>query len=112
MTDKKRNPLRIANLISVIICGISVVLWLVLCIANVWIGLTLLYTLLPAALGIMVITFIVTAIIDATRKKEQEAPVSTISHSSEQPQKQIFCPNCGTPQSADQKQCVNCAYEL
>lgn len=114
MLKKKRNPVVIAVIISCSVVFASVIIWIGICWWDVWVGLVLLYTLLPAAGVFACLTIIITAVVSSKRKSEAElvTPDTPIQYTSEQPQKHKYYPNCGTPYTLDLKQCTNCSYEL
>ena len=114
MSQKKRNPVVTAVIISCSVVFASVIIWAVICWWDVWTGLVLLYTLLPAAGAFACLTIIITAVVSSKRKREAEliSPDTPIQYTSEQPQQQKYCPNCGTPYTLDLKQCSNCSFEL
>ncbi len=114
LSKKKRNPVTYAAIISFVVVVASIAIWIGICWWDTWVGLTLLYTLLPASCAFACLTILITALVSSKRKKESEAltPDTTIQYTVEQPQQQKYCPNCGTPHTLDLKQCANCAYEL
>jgi len=114
LSKKKRNPVVYAVIISCSVVFASVVIWIGICWWDTWVGLTLLYTLLPAAAVFACLTVVITAVVSSRRTKEAEviALDAPIKYTSVEPQQQKYCPNCGTPYTLDLKQCANCAYEL
>ena len=114
MSKKNRNPVIYAAIISCFVVLASVAIWIGICWWDTWVGLTLLYTLLPASCVFACLTVVITTVVSSRRKKEAEviALDAPIQYASEQPQQHKYCPNCGTPYTLDLKQCANCAYEL
>jgi len=114
MSKKIKNPIVIASIISGSVVIASVIIWIGVCVWDAWVGLVLLYTLLPAAGGFACIAIIIGAVLTSIKSKREAEmyPQPIVQYTTEQQQKQMFCPNCGTPNTVNAKQCVNCAFEL
>ncbi len=111
---KKEVLLLMQALISFFVVVASVAIWIGICWWNFWVGLILLYTLIPASCAFACLTVVITAVVISRRKREAELLThgTTIQFASEEPQQHKYCPNCGTPYTLELKQCENCAYEL
>ena len=114
---KIHRAIKISLISSAGVCLISIALWIGLCAWNVWVGLILLYTLLPGACLFSLITIITTVIVTSAKKKQKITPteISTEVPSEvvlEKKEGMIFCPSCGKQIGAEYKHCPKCGYKL
>lgn len=114
---KIHRAIKISLISSAGVCLTSIALWIGLCAWDVWVGLILLYTLLPGACLFSLITIITTVVVTSAKKKQKITPteISTEVPSEVVQEKQegmIFCSSCGKQISAEYKHCPKCGYNL